>query len=1126
MPSIMGSLRCSAAFVFTTSIAFGAASAASAAEGDPAGKLVYPAKPAQTTLAATDNPSVITVKFKDGLRVRLRDGALTDLGTGVLKDAAPTLDAAAGGAGVLAGATWRKAHDLAEEKLDELRVLGERNIKGSLPDLNLQFELALPANLNAATVCDALNALAVVELAQPVPLPVLPPTAPSFQSQQGYLNAAVVGIGASAMWPTAGGTGTNVRVCDIEYSWNFAHVDLPPITRLGPVPVDPFNDLNHGTAVMGVICSKNNNSGTTGAAYGVTPYVAAANTASGYNVGAAITNALGTLRAGDVIIIEQQLGGPDGGQYVPVEWFRPYYDAIRTAVAAGVTVVEAAGNGNQNLDGAIFQTGHAGFYPFTPEQDSGAIIVGAGAAPAAFSGSTTDRSRLGFSNYGSTVDLQGWGERVTTCAYGDRYSSEGVNAWYTSGFNGTSSASPVVTSAVAILQSIAKQSTGAFLFPVQVRDILRSTGSPQQAGANPVTQNIGPRPNLVAAVEALGSGFAPAILAQPTTVSAARFGNAVVNLDVIGTPPFTFAWRHNNVSVVDGPSGASIGGGTVSGTNSSDLRIEGVTATDAGAYEVTITNPYGQTTSATITLSVVCDEWLSPGVGADLDNTIYALALFDPDGTGPLGPRIVAGGSFLTAGGATANRIAMWDGAGWLPMGDGFNNIVNALAVLPNGQLIAGGAFTMSGTTSVSRIAAWNGTAWSPLGLGVNSTVNALAVRGNGDLIVGGSFSQAGGSAAGRIARWNGSAWDNMGSTMTGLAVFCFATAPNGDLIVGGNFTGLGGVAANYVIRWDGTNWSALGAGVDSLVRAAAVMPNGDVIIGGQFITAGGLTVNRLARWNGAQWSGFGDGCDNTVFAVIPWDSNGTGPRGTDIVIGGDFTALGPDFIRNLARWNGSEWDDISGDFNNTVRALLAWQPTALSNELAAGGTFMPSTEIPSSFFARYAPGERPEFASPPGEASAPEFSTAMLSATPAVGTGIEPIVFSWMREGVPVNDGPGGASPGGGTVSGASGVLAPGQPAVLHISAVRASDEGFYSCVITNSCRGLTSPSAHLAVTPACPGDTDGSGTVGLADIASVIQCWNQPASCNAAADIDHDNTIGLGDIAVIIQQWGHVCP
>jgi subtilisin family serine protease len=135
-------------------------------------------------------------------------------------------------------------------------------------------------------------------------------------------------------------------------------------------------------------------------------------------------------------------------------------------------------------------------------QDSGAIIVGAGAAPVAFGGSTTERSRLTFSTYGSTVDLQGWGEWVRTTGYGSLYGNEGNNVYY-GYFGGTSSASPVVAGACVLLQSVYKLRTGNLLTPAQVKQILVATGTPQQSGLNPVTEKIGPLPNVKAALNQL-----------------------------------------------------------------------------------------------------------------------------------------------------------------------------------------------------------------------------------------------------------------------------------------------------------------------------------------------------------------------------------------------------------------------------------------------------------------------------------------------------------------------------------------------------------------------------------------------------------------------------------------------
>lgn len=452
------------------------------------------------------NPAVhrterITVKFRDGLVVRLRNSALANLDSSTLR-AAPDLPSG------FAGGTWERAFNLPEEKLDALRLTAEANLGKEVADLNLQFNLVLPPGVDAGQTIDALNALDCVEIALPVPLPVAPPTPPNYQSNQGYLNAATSGVNAICMWQLPGGTGLNSSVADLEYSWNLSHNDLSTTTLLGSTPNDPFNDDNHGTAVLGEIGSLSNGWGVTGIAYGCTMYVVATNTGSGsgtWDVGAAVMTALGTLTAGDVILIEQQYAGPNytgsppGTQFglIPVEWYQPWYNAIVTAVGNGVVVVEAAGNGSQNLDAAIYSTGNGGHWPFLPVNDSGAIIVGAGASP---SGSDTDRSRLSYSNYGSTLDLQGWGENVYTTGYGSLYSAEGKNRWYTATFAGTSSASPIVAGACLLLQSAYFAGTQSFLTPALVRSHLRATGSAQQAGTYPVSQNIGPRPNASAAL--------------------------------------------------------------------------------------------------------------------------------------------------------------------------------------------------------------------------------------------------------------------------------------------------------------------------------------------------------------------------------------------------------------------------------------------------------------------------------------------------------------------------------------------------------------------------------------------------------------------------------------------------
>lgn len=63
-------------------------------------------------------------------------------------------------------------------------------------------------------------------------------------------------------------------------------------------------------------------------------------------------------------------------------------------------------------------------------------------------------------------------------------------------------------------------------------------------------------------------------------------------------------------------------------------------------------------------------------------------------------------------------------------------------------------------------------------------------------------------------------------------------------------------------------------------------------------------------------------------------------------------------------------------------------------------------------------------------------------------------------------------------------------------------------------------------AAVPACPGDADGDGLVGLSDVAGVIGAWGALViNPGAAPDFDASGVVDLGDIAVVITRWGMSC-
>ena len=271
---------------------------------------------------------------------------------------------------------------------------------------------------------------------------------------------------------------------------------------------------NHGTAVLGIISGDENKFGVTG----ICPEAnvrAISNYGAGQNTAKSIRDAADALRPGDILLLELHAPGPrfnfvqDGSTqngFIAQEFWPADFAAIAYAAWKGIIVVEAAGNGAENFDDALYEKRPVGFpkswrNPFnTANPQSGAIMVGAGAPPPGthnvyYHGA--DRSRLGFSNYGSRVDVQGWGQEVTSTGYGYLQWSENEDQRYTDTFSGTSSASPVVVGVLGCLQGMLRAADKPLLTPKTARSILHQTGHPQQdEPGRPRTQRIGHRPDL------------------------------------------------------------------------------------------------------------------------------------------------------------------------------------------------------------------------------------------------------------------------------------------------------------------------------------------------------------------------------------------------------------------------------------------------------------------------------------------------------------------------------------------------------------------------------------------------------------------------------------------------------
>ncbi|MEV7010047.1 S8 family serine peptidase [Streptosporangium sp. NPDC051022] len=295
------------------------------------------------------------------------------------------------------------------------------------------------------------------------------------------------------------------QLSGVTNHWNLCHEEFAGRVATGAVvqvpalfgdPCSTDSPVGHGTAAAGIIAAQDDNGlGLAGIAPHATLHV------SGTSLPDAVAYATANSNPGDVILYEIQVGS--GGHWYPWELDGSVYDQTVLATAAGVTVVEAAGNGGDNLDSTTdpYATTIMG------RPDSGALMVGAGAPPAPggtnCTGSTppAERTAMWFSTYGSRVDVQAYGACVASLGTPGGHdlnpSETNPNKMYTGTFSGTSSASAVMAGTVAALQGVAKAASGV-LTPAQVRDTLKLTGTAQPTGD---PHHIGPQPNLHAAVD-------------------------------------------------------------------------------------------------------------------------------------------------------------------------------------------------------------------------------------------------------------------------------------------------------------------------------------------------------------------------------------------------------------------------------------------------------------------------------------------------------------------------------------------------------------------------------------------------------------------------------------------------
>ncbi|KER03471.1 S8 family serine peptidase [Photorhabdus temperata] len=294
---------------------------------------------------------------------------------------------------------------------------------------------------------------------------------PDFSYLQGYLDE-YNGMNIRNAWAT-GYKGQGITVHHLDFGVYRNHEDLVGnITVINSRP--ETQDCNHGTASTGCIAAKNNEFGVTGIAhechfrfYDIDDF----------------DRIIYSFSPGDIISLNIQIVA--NNRYYPFTYIKSNWQKIKSCVDAGAIIIFSAGNGGINL---------AYDFTFPNYGDPGGIMIGAC--------TSINGYRLGFSNHNLHTSLNSWGENVTTTGYSNLQRLPGNNRNYTRSYNGTSSATPLVSGALALVQSYAKLKYHRYFNCSQIATLIKNSGF-----STGELQGMGSRPNVANAFKLIDRLF-------------------------------------------------------------------------------------------------------------------------------------------------------------------------------------------------------------------------------------------------------------------------------------------------------------------------------------------------------------------------------------------------------------------------------------------------------------------------------------------------------------------------------------------------------------------------------------------------------------------------------------------
>lgn len=236
---------------------------------------------------------------------------------------------------------------------------------------------------------------------------------------------------------------------------------------------------------------------------------------------------------------------------------------------------------------------------------------------------------------------------------------------------------------------------------------------------------------------------------------------------------------------------------------------------------------------------------------------------------------------------------------------------------------------------------------WIPIREGLSSSGIDLFSFDN-KLFVGGTFTTVDNTAIAGVAYWDDKNWKSFNPSDLSLSsvrpFFTFKDECYGF----GSFTNQNELSGIIKYNKNDNTWSEVpNSKVKKVVSGTEYINSGiiydaieykeELYVIGEFDIIGNTYANNIAKWNGAEWLQVLDNNYNEIQIQYGLDMV---VYNNELIISGKIDSLNNEEYRNIAKWNGVNWDNLNGGLIDNTPGV-AWHIYELeefNGDLYAGG--------------------------------------------------------------------------------------------------------------------------------------------------------------------------------------------